>query len=159
VTVSMQLAMTDPIQNTVSKTTQTPQVSPKEAVVPDTWNYTDHGGSVLDYTILAYHKPQISDFTLTLQPNDKTVLVPKRTHVAARTLAKIKIVRIAHVSAFSVVKDHVRYTEFGYAKALQTICSRIHPHRLPMVIDGRSGSCVFSEMVTGKSIIGCRCAD
>jgi hypothetical protein len=61
---------------------------------------------------------------------------------------------MAHVFAFSGLKDLAGYTKFRYARASPTILGKIHGHEFPMLINGGSEICVMSEEVASELKIG-----
>jgi len=62
-------------------------------------------------------------------------------------MAAPKKIGIAHVAAFSSLKDHAGYTEFRYARASPTIAGTIHGHELLTLIDSGSEICVMRKEV------------
>jgi len=88
--------------------------------------------------MLAPQERETGELTLGLLPQAKTVSVPKDKRVTARTPAAPKTIVIAHVSAFSGLKDQAGDTEFGYTRASSTVLGKIHVHGHPMLINGRS---------------------
>jgi len=125
----------------------------------DTGNYEVLGSSQLDYTILPRQERETGELTFRLLPKATMVSVPKDKGVTARTPAAPKKIGIAHVSAFSGLKDLAGYTEFRYARASPTVLRRIHGHELPVLIDGGSEICVMSEEVARELNIGWKRAD
>jgi len=112
VAFSKQPAKADPFENMTPKTSKAPKVPRNKAPALDTGNYEVLGSSQLDYTILSRQERDTGELTFRLLPKPKTVLVPKDKRVTARTPASLKKMGIAHVSAFSGLKDCAGYTEF-----------------------------------------------
>jgi hypothetical protein len=159
VAFSKQPAKADPFENTTPKTPKAPKVPRKKAPALDTGNYEVLGSSQLDYTILARQERETGELTFRFLPKAKTVSVPKDKRVTARTPAAPKKIGIAHVSAFSGLKDLAGYTEFRYARASPTVLGKIHGHELPMLIDGGSEICVMSEEIARELSMGWKRAD
>jgi len=97
--------------------------------------------------------------TFRLLPKAKTVSVPKGKQVTARTLGAPKKIRIAYISAFSSLKDRAGYTEIRYARASPIVLGKIHWHKLPRLINGRSEICVLSEEITRELNLWLKSAD
>ena len=143
VAFSKQPAKADPVENMAPKTPQTPEVPRMKAPAPDTGNYEVRGSSQLDYTVLACQERETGKLTFRLLPKGKTVSVPKDKEVTATTPSAPKTIRIAHVSAFSGLKDHARYTQFRYARASPTGFGKIHgqEHQQPLKFPSETPGC------------------
>jgi len=147
VAFSKPLAKADPIKNMTPKTPKAPKVPRRNAQALDSLDYDVLGSCPLKYTIIAHQERETGELTFQLLPKSKTVSHPKDKRVAARAPATPKKIGMAHISAFSGLKDHIGYTEFQYDRASSTILRKIHGHQLPILIDGGSEICVMSEEV------------
>ena len=147
VAFSKQPAKADPVKNTTPKTPKAPKVPRKKAPALDTGNYEVLGSSQLNYTILARQERETGELTFRLLPKANMVSVPKDKQDTARTPAAPEKIGIAHVSAFSGLKEYAGYTEFQYARASPTVLGKLHGHKLPILIDGGSEICVMSKEV------------
>jgi hypothetical protein len=87
------------------------------------------------------------------------VSVPKDKPVTARTPAAPEKIRIAHISAFSGIKDIAGYNEFRYLSASPTVLAKIHGYELPLIIDSASEICGLSEEVACELNIWWKHAD
>jgi len=86
--------------------------------------------------MFARQERETGKLTFQLQPNAKTVSVPKDKPVDAMTPAAPKKIRIARISACSGLEEHAGDTEYQYAIGSPAVVGKLHPPELPMRIDG-----------------------
>jgi len=154
VAFSKKPAKADPIEKTTPNTPKLLKMPQRKAPAMDTRNYEVLGISKLDYTMQAHQERETGEFIYQLLPKVNTASVSNDKQVTARNPAAPRIFGIPHISAFSGLNHHAEYTEFWYTRASPTVLGKIHWHKLPMLIDGRSEMCVISDEVTSKLNIG-----
>jgi hypothetical protein len=104
--------------------------------------------------MLAQQERETGKLTYRLRLKINAASVPNGKRVTARTPAVRKAIGIPHISTFSSLKHHTGYTALPYARASPNVLGMIHWHKLLLLIDGRSGMYLMTNMATSKLNIG-----